>query len=803
MRVQKITLVLLLVANFISYGQVPVNDECAGAIELTVNADNTCTSSAIASLINATPSDAQIDSNSYFYNGSLDDVWFFFTATSESHSISLSPMYLPVAEVYSGICGSALIPLGHAYSHIPLVVSELTIGEKYYVRVAMEQDPDVDFGDSIGICVNTVSPPENDTCINAITINDNESIGYEQSVGGTTFEASADFDYTGNPEIDVWYRFVATDTSYIISLFDQKVFSEDGQLPNDSWFSDAVPLKLDLYKGSCSAPEQINESEFLYKIIYDDPVPVDYAYQRFRYENLDIGEEYLLRVWHNKEEVTDQIYEKMEFSVCINRMLSYNTNISPIEIVASDQTQTYGPSLVGQIGTTDQLDLENQSIEFRFMAPERGFYSVDIDTVQLRNLPNTTEPIRLVWSMGVAGNFNCDTVYNPNISSILANQGEEVIINVRAAPGCPALNAKPYGNLEKFNIRLHTTLVPENDECQGAIEIPVNSSVECTTDLAGSTFYATDSQTGFQCENNSKDVWYKFTASANTVNVDISIPEQSIELIKGTCSNMEYLGCYNIDTTPLTNLAVGDEYYLKLSTFTRDIEYEWVVTYANYDICITEVAPPTNNTCSTPNPLTVFEENNSSGQETQSTTFGATNSDTISSCGTDTDLDLFYNFTMPADETNLNVILSGDGANTAQLALYDGCNGNEIVNCNGRTETFTGLTPGQTYLLQIWHPEGSAANFSIALEAASSLGIDFSRIEDFKLHPNPVDDVLSFSALENIEKISLFNLLGKELISIEIQALQGVLPTENLPEGIYFIEVFAEGKRNIHKIIKK
>src|SRR5690606_27950976 len=89
----------------------PANDECSGAIPLTVNPDMSCAITTASSTANATPSTDPAPTCAAA--GINDDVWFSFVATNPAHAISISNISGSadmVMQVYSGACGAG-VPL--------------------------------------------------------------------------------------------------------------------------------------------------------------------------------------------------------------------------------------------------------------------------------------------------------------------------------------------------------------------------------------------------------------------------------------------------------------------------------------------------------------------------------------------------------------------------------------------------------------------------------------------------------------------------------------------------------------------
>ncbi len=139
-------------------------------------------------------------------------------------------------------------------------------------------------------------------------------------------------------------------------------------------------------------------------------------------------------------------------------------------------------------------------------------------------------------------------------------------------------------------------------------------------------------------------------------------------------------------------------------------------TYTSSDN-IQYYCPPANDDCSGAESLTVYPEGGGSGNETSASTSGATDSGQHPSCdNVGTNLDLWYSFTAPSSG-RVKVITGGAQGDEIEAAIYDSCGGSEL-NCqnNSAEKTFTGLTAGNTYILQVWHDSFNAGDFTIVLE---------------------------------------------------------------------------------------
>ncbi len=135
---------------------------------------------------------------------------------------------------------------------------------------------------------------------------------------------------------------------------------------------------------------------------------------------------------------------------------------------------------------------------------------------------------------------------------------------------------------------------PPNDECSGAINLPVNSGCSNTVGTVNSATASSGIPTS--CTGPAAyDVWYKFTA----VDVNETITTSSfgagfggtrrMELYSGSCGSLTSLGCGTTSVTS-SSLTVGNTYYVRIYTTTGPAP----TAFGDFKICITTTAstPP-------------------------------------------------------------------------------------------------------------------------------------------------------------------------------------------------------------------
>ena len=145
----------------------PANDECSGAIALTVNADLACGTTTSANTANATQSTETSPSCSA--TGIDDDIWYSFTATGPKHTLVLSGASVQMTmAVYSGNCG-ALTQISGACANTSsgtatLNFTGLTAGTNYKVRIFTTATSG---NGTVTLCVGT---PVGTSCSDAVQI---------------------------------------------------------------------------------------------------------------------------------------------------------------------------------------------------------------------------------------------------------------------------------------------------------------------------------------------------------------------------------------------------------------------------------------------------------------------------------------------------------------------------------------------------------------------------------------------------------------------------------------------------------
>ena len=173
---------------FTTLSLAPANDDCANAVNLTVQG-NTCTSPTTGDVLNATQSKV-----AFCAGNANDDVWYKFTATATAHTITVvgSPSFDAVVELMSGACpGTNVSCVDNTLAGVTEVINAtgLTVGNIYYVRV-YDYYSSMPATTTFTICITTPSTgvaPAADFTANTSTITVGGSVNFtDLSTGSPT-----------------------------------------------------------------------------------------------------------------------------------------------------------------------------------------------------------------------------------------------------------------------------------------------------------------------------------------------------------------------------------------------------------------------------------------------------------------------------------------------------------------------------------------------------------------------------------------------------------------------------------------
>lgn len=630
-------------------------------------------------------------------------------------------------------------------------------------------------------------PPSNDDCEGAIglTVNADQLCGTVTAgttLGGTP--SAQDDDVSGTPNNDVWYTFVATATRHKISLTNIVDLNGD----------DESDMGLGVYSGDCAALSLVDTS---------DP-------ESFSVTGLDVGTTYYVRVYGWYEDSNP-----MTFDICIGTSV-----VSPPPVndecegaigltVNANQlcgTVTAGTTLGGTPSAQDPSEVSgtpNNDVWYTFVATATQ-HKISLSNIEDLNDDGQSDMGMAVYSGDCAVLSFVDTSDPESFSVTDLVVGDTYYVRVYGWSS----DSSPMS----FDICIGSPLVaapPANDECEGAITLTAGPNT-CTTPTegttAGGTPSAQDPSEVSGTPNN--DVWYTFVATetehivtvGNIVNLNgESSTDMGIAIYSGNCSSLSFVDTSDPETIYLTDLVVGDSYYVRVYGWSADADP------MSFGICVSSQASvPDNDDCSGATVATLPYTNSQDAS-------GATNGSGFVGCDGDEMNDgVWYTFT--GNGSDITITVNPFGWDPA-VGVYRGdcsslvCEGSVDDGAQSGTETYViqNSEAGVAYYVNIGYYSSSndAPEGAFRLSISGALSVPGFDAGNFKAYPNPVKDILNLDYIQDITSVAVFNLLGQQMISKEINANKGDIDMSGLAAGSYLVKVMAGNQFKTIKVIKQ
>ena len=152
---------------------------------------------------------------------------------------------------------------------------------------------------------------------------------------------------------------------------------------------------------------------------------------------------------------------------------------------------------------------------------------------------------------------------------------------------CSATDSSTWTFGNNFNTQI------SNDECTGAIPVPVNPDVFCTQVTPGTLLGATaSSQTNACGGSDDDDVWFSFVAvtTSHTINLNDIVGSTTglyHVLYTGTCGALTQVACNTNTASTANNLVVGQTYYIRVYSSTATPNQN-----STFNVCVGTIPPP-------------------------------------------------------------------------------------------------------------------------------------------------------------------------------------------------------------------
>ncbi|MEW5675642.1 choice-of-anchor J domain-containing protein [Flavobacterium enshiense] len=225
--------------------------------------------------------------------------------------------------------------------------------------------------------------------------------------------------------------------------------------------------------------------------------------------------------------------------------------------------------------------------------------------------------------------------------------------------------------------------------------------------------------------------------------------------------------------------------------------------------------PPANDDCANAIPLTpgaTYSEYITDGTNLEASASNEAGTTCFGSVGGD----VWYSVVVPASGSitiETGATSSGDAPYfDSVIAIYSGvCGSLTHVDCdddsadtgNYSLKTVSGLTPGSTlYISVAEYYNDYVASFGISAYDTSLLNTVSFDDKGLLIYPNPTKDILNISYRTAISKVSILNLLGQEILKININATQSQIDISSLANGTYLVKAETTNGVKTVKIVK-
>lgn len=181
---------------------------------------------------------------------------------------------------------------------------------------------------------------------------------------------------------------------------------------------------------------------------------------------------------------------------------------------------------------------------------------------------------------------------------------------------------------------------------------------------------------------------------------------------------------------------------------------------------------------------------------------------------------LFGALTMNAQETHMINWFRGVSSSAASVTINQGDTvmwmltdnmPHTVETSTGAVESFDSgnLNVGTTYS-HTFNTAGAVpyicayhSNMSGTITVSSVAGVKEVKATKITFSPNPVNDILTISAKEIVDQISVYDLTGRQVLSSLASTPVVKLYMDNYPAGTYMVKVTSGGKTESMKVVKQ
>lgn len=122
-------------------------------------------------------------------------------------------------------------------------------------------------------------------------------------------------------------------------------------------------------------------------------------------------------------------------------------------------------------------------------------------------------------------------------------------------------------------------------------------------------------------------------------------------------------------------------------------------------------------------------------------------------------------------------------------------------------ETITGLTVNTTYFwsIDVENCFGATTGTTVwSFTTDTQLSVEDKKIETFKVYPNPTSGILNIKAIQDIDNVTVFNLLGQDVANFsKDEIIDSSINLSELSKGLYLVKISSGDNTQIMRVTKE
>ena len=95
------------------------------------------------------------------------------------------------------------------------------------------------------------------------------------------------------------------------------------------------------------------------------------------------------------------------------------------------------------------------------------------------------------------------------------------------------------------------------------------------------------------------------------------------------------------------------------------------------------------------------------------------------------------------------------------------------------------------------------SNLVFGLELVATASISDNVLAGFSFYPNPSTDIINVTSKATVENISIYNLLGQELLNVSVNGLSAQIDISGLSAGMYVMKATVDGTQGTFNFVKR